>query len=896
MAIRSEETFSNFIAWSVRAVEHARTGHVEDALNNMRKAGEAAAKTIIAYRWAGRRAEQAIAGARFVDLIQTISRAELAPEGTTLLLRTLRVEGNAGAHDERVRQGRVKLGLAALEELAKWLCADLFGRAMPAELHTAFSEERVRPAPVPTSQRDPAQEERMAGIEAALVQLAQRTEQGANGPDRSVIDAINALHARLDALDGQAPTVAVPELVARQGSMPPTKPRSLKFLVLAASLLVVGAAAWWAMRHGNEADTEGTAPAVAVEGHLLKVLLLPLTVLQDDPNLRMDLPAAIANRLQERIAEYPWKAHVIMDTVQRGVMPTPQEAWEIGTGHGAALVIFGELLEPTASDSGRVTMGRVMRRANDTHGEVFRSTGFRTMADPAVQQVLDACVWWYDQALAERLMAQGAYSQALTVLQHARPSRPDHETTRRMFLAQCFAATGNQQAAVREAMWCREQGVSGPGLHAFLAELFLTMGDRGSALLEAEQAVRSDPENTSYMMLLAELLVDPQDATSANTARSERLVERVLERDGNNAKAWFAMAVIHTRRKEWDAAERCYERSLELDPANADAKVQLAHLLLARKNDAQQALRLANEVIARTDSMHVPALELAGAILTNTTLADPRAAMQVLRRAERSQEGDRLALLLAQGRAALLAGDLHRANDVLERCWKMDSANVSVAEAYSLGLMMKGHFERGIQVALSGLAIDSLDSRINAHLGEAYFFGPAQLRNPRKAEHYLSRSLLTDAGDTYVLNITGEVRLALGNINGAASVILAAYRLAPNDWRTNRNMGNLEQAQDRHHVSIPYYKRALALSPEDNETASNLAYSLLLGGPSKAEEGLYWSKRSVELKRSPENLLVHARLLLANKRGMEAEQAYREAIAQRPELRQQDLERVFDMK
>lgn len=891
MATRSEDSFSNFVTWAVRAMAHARTGHAEDAMNNLRKAGEAAAKTIIAHRWAGKRAEEAISGVRFVDLVQTIARAKLATEDITLLLRTLRVEGNAGAHDERVRQGRVKLGVAALEELAKWLCADLLGRAMPAELRAAFEEERVRTAPVPTPEKDPAQEERMADIESALQALAQRSEQQHEGSDPAVIEAIYALQARLDAMERpqrephSIPTDPEPEL-------PESEHRSSwKVVVAIAALLVVAVVAWWAARDGAEEAAVDPAAEVAFDPGAINVLLLPLAVLQDDPNLRLDLPAAMAGRLQKRIAEYPWRAFVVIDTVQRSVTPTPLEAWEIGKGYGASLVIFGELHEPTATDSGRVVLSHVMRRHDGVQEGEFRSQGFRTMADSAIHRTLDASVWWFDRTLAERMIAQREYSQALAVLQHALPMKADHETTRRMLLAQCFAATGNTQAALREAMWCREQGVSGPMLHAFLAELFLSLGDRSSALVEAEKALKLDPENTVYMMLLAELLVDPQDATSADSARSERLVERALERDGNNARAWFAMAVIHTRRKEWDAAVRSYERCLELEPAHADAKVQLANLLWHQRNDAQQALRLANEVIERTDSNHVPALELAGAILTNTALADPRAAMQVLRRAERLQAGDRVAPLLAQGQAALMAGELPRALEVLERCWQLDSVNVRVAEAYSLVLMMKGHFERGIHVALAGLAIDSLDSRINAHLGEAYRTGPVQLRDPRKAEHYLTRSLLTDASDPYVLNLAGEVRVELGNINGAYSAFLAAHRLAPKDYRANRNIAQVKQAQGDYKASIAYFRIALAAKPTDDEAASNLAWSLSRLGPSHFQEGLHWSQRSVDLRRSPENLIVHALLLLENGRRVEAEQVYREAIAQRPDLRQQDLEK-----
>ena len=249
MAIRSEDSFSNFIMWSVRATEHARTGYDEDALMNVRKAGEAAAKTIIAHQWAGIRADDAIAGARYVDLIGTIIRGRLAPKATILLLQTLQVEGNVGSHDERVRRGRVALGMAALEELAKWLCSELLGRSTPAELRMAFDTKRDTPAtPVVDQPTSDVQQQRMAGIEAAISDLAQRSGQQNEMPDPGVIEAIKALHTRLDAME--RPQQEDPPLPAEKDpeDVPGKKRQQWKWMAFAAAVLVVVGVAWWIMR------------------------------------------------------------------------------------------------------------------------------------------------------------------------------------------------------------------------------------------------------------------------------------------------------------------------------------------------------------------------------------------------------------------------------------------------------------------------------------------------------------------------------------------------------------------------------------------------------------------------------------------------------------------------
>lgn len=893
--MRPEESFANFITWSVRAIGHKRTGYDEDALINLRKAGEAAAKTIIAHQWPGQRAADAIAGARFADLIHTIIRDRLAPKATILLLQTLQVEGNAGSHDERVRRGRVSLGMAALHELAKWLCSELLGRTMPGELQMAFEERPVQPvAPNLGPTALPAHEERMAGIEAALNELAERTTRPNDAPDPQVIEAINALHARLDALTPIAPAPAAAAVPVEAPVVAKKHRRRWWPIAGVLALLLLGAGMWWGGRSTSATDgTPANKDVIMPKSDALTVLLLPITVVQDDPNLRLDLRAAIAHRLEKRIREYPWAGRVVLDSTTRAVTPTAEDAWTAAVAMNADLVIYGDLLEPTATDSGRIILGHVLHAFDALHTGDLRSAGFRTMADAGVERVLDACVWWYDRALAERSIRHAAFSEALTVLQHAAPPEAAQETMRRMLLAQCFAATGNTQAALREAVWCREQGVAGAGLHAFLTDLFIRLGDRRAALAEAEQAVKKEPGNNGYTMTLADLLVDPNDLASPNNQRSERLVDQVLKSDASNAHAWFAKAVLHNRRGQWNEAIRAYERSLQLEPMNLDSKVQLAHLLAQRSNDPERALYLVNEVIAATDSTHVKALELAGDILTHTQLADPRAATQVLRRVDVLRTDDRADLLLTQGQAALMAGDQARALAVLERCWMLDSGNVRVAEAYALALLRAGRYEQGLRVAQHGLSQDPLDSRLNAHLGELFLIGPASLRDPRKAEQYLSTALRTDMHDPYVLSLCGETRLRLGNVEGAASVIYAAHRLTPNDHRTNRNMGNVKEAQNDLKAAALHYRRAIDAMPDDDQTASNLAYVLLRSGI--AQEGLHWSQRSVGLARSPENLVVHAALLLANERRSEAVQTYKEAVADRQDLRQAELERELGL-
>ena len=892
MASPLEEKLQDLTRWTVLACEHQRSGRVEDALTNMRKAGEAAAKIIITGQWPGKRGADAIEDTSFSGLIQLIIRNSLATKPTILLLQTLQVEGNAAAHDNRLKRGRVDLGMASLNELVHWLYVEHLGRSLPTELASAFAPKPTVPAQ-PSEQRttnktDQRQEERIAQLEKHIARLSAMPERVDDGATTTAIAELREELARIRAEDpAPAKQPEAPTPATHKG-----KAWRIRAAIVAVLLIIGGLVVHQYTTPKPEAEAHKPKAASTPDRTAFNVLLVPPTILQDNPNITIDLVATLNNRLQRRIAERPYVCHVLVDSTHRAATPTAEQAWTLALACGAQLVIYGDLVEPTASDSGTTTLGYVMDRQGHIESADLQACRFRTIADSAVGRLMDECVWLFDRALANRLYAQGDYSRALEVLYSAQSGTPRGELVRHLFMAQCHAILRNDPAALREAQWCMQHSPEDPEVIALLASVYTTLGQRTPAIALFERALAKYPKNANYLLGLAGLLMDPSDPSSANNARAFALVQKAIAADSLNATAWTYAAQANTQTQNWNEAARCYKRALALQPSDLRHVPDLALIeafKLGRPEVAAQRLTAA----IGADSSDPRALFQLAEIYTHTTLNKPAAARKLYAKAKELEPMAQYGAEVGQADAAFQAGDSQSAQTHYAAAWTMDSIDPRIANQYAILLVNAHQDARALQVLQQGLLHDPANHMLHANIGQILAYGPAPLRDLKAAEQHLASALTTDPLDTAVLEQCGNVKLMLGDMDGAEKLLRKAYQLNPDSYGANRGLGLIRDAQGNLEQARKHYEKAIALRPTDDLVASNLAYLLLRVSPRLVPQGLYWAKRSVELNRSPENLVNYANLLQASGQYTEAASSYYEAIKNRPDLRQQELEGIL---
>jgi Flp pilus assembly protein TadD len=110
--------------------------------------------------------------------------------------------------------------------------------------------------------------------------------------------------------------------------------------------------------------------------------------------------------------------------------------------------------------------------------------------------------------------------------------------------------------------------------------------------------------------------------------------------------------------------------------------------------------------------------------------------------------------------------------------------------------------------------------------------------SPRASE-VSGQALALKPGDVELTLIYAQASLDQGKAEDAAQALARAEREGQNDWRVLSIIGVTMDTLDQHTAAQDYYKRALALSPDNTKILSNLGLSYALDGkPGLAEETL----------------------------------------------------------
>ena len=109
---------------------------------------------------------------------------------------------------------------------------------------------------------------------------------------------------------------------------------------------------------------------------------------------------------------------------------------------------------------------------------------------------------------------------------------------------------------------------------------------------------------------------------------------------------------------------------------------------------------------------------------------------------------------------------------------------------------------------------------------------------PRSAE-VAQQALTLKQGDVEMTMIYAQSSLDIGKADDAAYALARAEAEGNNDWRLLSIIGVTMDTLDQHGPAQEYYRRALALSPDNPKILSNLGLSYILQGkPALAEQTL----------------------------------------------------------
>lgn len=660
-------------------------------------------------------------------------------------------------------------------------------------------------------------------------------------------------------------------------------------LVAVCVVLLAGAAVF--LLQGPPDAAPAQPAATRADPGLTSVLILPFTVLQDDPALRIRFDEAIRNRLLARIKEGGLDMQVqVADTVLRSTL-TADSAVAIGLRHGADLVFFGELYEPTASDSGRITV-----RFTGTAGARWPSGDlgprtFRTLADSAAIRTQLAVQTIAELSLAYRFMADKQWSKALTVLYGTPIITQEGGISVHTLRARAHYHAHDLAPAIREMEAALALDPDKAQANAEMARVLAGNGNYTAAIGFYGKAIAKEPKQADWLMALANI-VGQAGSEHFDKDKVRALVRRALEADSTHSGAWCMQGEIHMADGRFSEARIALERAYALDSTSVQAQHDLAELLAVhiKPPDKERAEMLLRKVL-RADSSRSHALMLLAQLLSTGPNRDTLLADRLFRKSREKDPRWEYAALKGRGKVAAERGDAEEALRHYTAAWSLDSGDVSlgikIAKLHSdLRQVNQAH-----SMLLRCYARDSMDHMANLNLGRMYLHTGANAHQAQLALMHLERALLTDPYDLLNLSELGIAQFNAENPRRAAEVFNLLLARDPAHSVAHRYLGVMAQEQGDFRASRMHYEMALVANPDDEVVCGNLATLLLAQRPPQAADAAALLRRV--LKRSPQDAIAHLNMvsaLLELNEYAPAAAHYRRVLELRPALRQPFIE------
>lgn len=654
------EKLDDLNRWCAAAFKHARNGDNADALTNFRRAAEATCKALLLHRFHANRAKELIGAKGLRELIDTVIHEGIADRQVILWLQGLQSMGNPGAHDNRVQQRNVDTGLALLRGLTDWLYIDRLKRAFPADLRKTMDppDQRVSvPEEIERISPDELNKDLLETSRRELAQASDETKRFLQENIARIEQLIREKDERETRIAQEREAAATPRIEAVIPPVidPPKKKRS--HFVVPGLLSIVGIISLFVFLRKPE-PAEPARPiaiaAITVPPGGINVLILPFAVLQDDPNNRLNFVEALKGTMEQRIQSLGLPVKVIIGARAHDQPLTVQEASAFAEREHAALVLYGELYEPTSTDSGKVQVKYVMARVNDLQTGDMGSFAFRTLGDSMAARVRNAALFMMDLALANKQVRDQRVSDALATLYATTPLTSAQSHTRNVFRGQCNLALGDNEAALREAERSLDEDPSDLRAWSFLGAARLAIGDVAGAHDAYRSALDRAPKDPHLMIDLARVLANTTSPATLDMAECERLVRSSLVMDTTNAIAWQFLADLDLEADRFDQARDHYSKSLALAPNNPIAQVNLADLLGSRYGRHAEAEALLSRTLQQ-DSSNTRALFLLANLYINQK-REPVLADRLFRKSQEKRPDTAAQALYGQAIAAFRNG------------------------------------------------------------------------------------------------------------------------------------------------------------------------------------------------------------------------------------------------
>ena len=870
------DKIKDFSGWSKTSFEFFNKGYYADSLTNMRKCGESACKLMILNRYSERISVEKIGNKNYKDLIELIIKENLAPRKVINWLETLQIHGNEATHDKQIIQEQSYYGVIALRLLITWIYNELLKSSVPSELEKGILQFSEKPAEINNDKRFMEERQKLLKEKEELEKILEKFKGEKKQEQEKEKEKIAQLEEdlkrselKINELDSARKQIISLETELTRLKSEPTELKEKKsdkkkltkrllFFSLPAAI-IIAILLIFILPEGHK-ETVKKDNTVNQKTDSFIVLILPLTILEENPNISIKFEEALASRIRQKALDLKLPLKVIYNPDTKYNISSQDDAYKEGQKENAIVVFWGELYEPSGNDSAQVNIKDILIRNEKPSYDVMGVKSFSKLSDSSAIRIMQEAECVVALTIVENYIVNKKYSDALALLYNTAPVSKSQKSYYYNYLAECHSAQKNYNAAIIELEKYIKLEPENGYPYAFLANTYTNAGELDKADIYFQKSLAIEPNNVNTLMNYASMLAK-KDKKNAERARA--LLLNALEYDTSNAMTWYYLADVENFMKDFNSAKLHYEKSLEIDPDIDGPKMKLAEILAFDFGEPEKAIVLANQILAK-DSNNIQALFLLGNIYSTTKVRNGLKAEYYFKKCEEIKKGtNTFSINFGLGMAALNKKDYKTALLHLLKSYSENSTDPELNNYIGQTYMAIGDYANAEKFLTLTYQLDSSNYLYNYNLATFYYYAKGKYQNITKATYYYEKELITYPYDILALLRLCEIYISMKDFKKLRKTAERLNSVAPENPNLFKIYGVLAETDSNFTNALYYYKKAADLFKDDAECLYKTAFLMLYISPKNyKKEALFYAGVSIQLQpQSPGINYVYAKAL-----------------------------------
>jgi len=881
-----------------------------ESLMNMRKAGESFCKVLIHYRHQAHHAEKLISGKSYNELINILKINQWTTPAILNSLQTLQIHGNMAVHDSNVVSEHASMGFNATKLLVRWLYDSFLKMPLPENLNVLFSDNVISKETAKHSESAEAKLNQLINEKAELQKQLEFYQRNLEKDNEQFEQLKAEIKKSADKIESLKPLVVSDDKeVAKKEETPEvlSEPRDivaaskkaipLKWKLVASFTVILAVSAllyFYLMNSNSENKISSVSTAATIDS--VNAVIVPFSILQDNPNFNLKLEELLLNNLRQAIVQFNIPVRINIDTTLRmtGANFTDMESYAVKNTN--QIIISADVFERNSNDSNSVAMKVLMSKKGKNVTRIdLGSFAFIRPTDSNAFVMTKHCMNILQVAAADHYMTTKPLriSNATAILYQTYPLNSIEAAMVAKLLGQCLVIQKKYAEAETEmkkylALYPKDEG----GWQS-LANIYEVTKQSDKAESCYKKAISLMPCNVKALLSYAVFL------TYSKNNRLEECREKVfiaLGCDSTNTNAWLLLGELAEVYRKPGEAMHYYQTCLRFDPDYLPAHKKIAGLMIINQ-DAKGAIPHLEKILS-LDSLNLYALNMLANIYSTAALNNPAKAEMYLQRAQMNGGDTTRITKLNVAMDAFFRQDFDKAIPLLKEYHKIDSTNiVPVLRLYEYYLKIQD-YQQAQQMLNKQLQLDEFNPDVNYNNGYFYATRPAPYGDNKKAIFYFQRAVMVNPYDTVSLQ---NLMMLYGRERATADMKSICERLLqinPQSYDGLKGLCIVYVIEDNLESGNVAFQNALKVYPNDEYLNGEYAIFLMNGNdahsPVVAAHALVYAKRLMKINPSrPDNHFVLSKALLTNGYVNEARKEYEESIKMNPEKRKPQYEQIL---